>query len=288
MEGRILDGVEFPRERCFRSGVVRDARAPGLGAVLQGREVQRGEHLPDALLELVHDRLHDLLEHVATPAVGRVALHALLTLLPAGSGVVGNRLGLGEHSLRMMRPMTDAHPSGPERSSEHAGSHLPLTIDAGIDRRVVEGQIGRPPRAMAGVAARCAFGLPAVTRQAPTDDAGRPFPTAYYLTCPHLVRQVDRLEAAGGVRRYEELLASDAQLRAATDRSHERHRALDDRGANIAASSDPARLKCLHAHAAFALAAGDHPLGEQVLAEAAPRWCDDARCVALAPAVDAE
>jgi hypothetical protein len=62
-------------------------------------------------------------------------------------------------------------------------------------------------------------------------------------------------------------------------RSLARQRAPHDRGANIAASSDPERLKCLHAHAAFELAMGDHPLGQRVLAEASPRWCDDARCV---------
>jgi hypothetical protein len=189
----------------------------------------------------------------------------------------------------MMRAMTDAHPFEPERTSDETGPHTPpLTVDERVDRHVVEGQIGRTPRAMAGVAARCAFGLPAVTHQAPIDDHGKPFPTAYYLTCPHLVKQVDRLEAAGGVRRYEERMAADPQLRAATDRANERHQAIDARGANIAASSDPARLKCLHAHAAFALADGDHPLGAAVLAEAAPRWCDDARCVALAPTLDAE
>jgi hypothetical protein len=127
-----------------------------------------------------------------------------------------------------------------------------------------------------------------VTHQAPIDDQGRPFPTAFYLTCPHLVKQIDRLEAAGGVRRYEELLEADEELRAATDRSNERHRAIDGRDANIAASSDPAHLKCLHAHAAFALAEGNHPLGDRVLVEAAPRWCDDGRCVSLAPAIDAE
>lgn len=182
----------------------------------------------------------------------------------------------------MMRAMTDAHSSAGERSSVGPASHVALTADAEVDRRVVEGQIGRSPRAMAGVAARCAFGMPAVTRQAPTDDEGRPFPTACYLTCPHLVKRIDRLEAAGGVRRYEELLEQDPALREATDRANARHAALDDRGANIAASSDPARLKCLHAHAAFALADGDHPLGARVLAEAAPRWCDDARCVSLA------
>lgn len=186
----------------------------------------------------------------------------------------------------MMRAMTDAHPSIPERTSDDGPSPIPtdepVVEDPAVDRRIVEGQIGRHPRAMAGVGARCVFGLPAVTRQAPTDDEGHPFPTAFYLTCPHLVKQVDRLEAAGGVRRYEELMASDPDLHEATMRSHERHQQVDDRGANIAASSDPERLKCLHAHAAFELAMGDHPLGQRVLAEAAPRWCDDARCVSLA------
>lgn len=177
-----------------------------------------------------------------------------------------------------MRAMTDAHPSDAERTSAADPAHPRDELD----RRIVARQIGREPRAMAGVAARCAFGFPAVTRQAPTDDSGRPFPTACYLTCPWLVRQVDRLEAGGGVRRYEQLLQEDPELHAATMRSHERHAALDGRGANIAASSDPERLKCLHAHAAFELAHGEHPLGAKVLAEAAPRWCDDARCTSLA------
>ncbi|MCW2924852.1 MAG: uncharacterized protein JWM98_2256 [Thermoleophilia bacterium] len=183
----------------------------------------------------------------------------------------------------MMRAMTDAHLLGSERTSDDGEPP-----DPALDRRVVAGQIGRHPRAMAGVAARCVFGMPAVTRQAATDDDGRPFPTAYYLTCPHLVRQVDRLEAAGGVRRWEDAMAADPDLRAATDAAHERHAAIDGRGARIAQASDPDRLKCLHAHAAFALAEGDHPLGAAVLAEAAPRWCDDARCIAFTrpPAAD--
>lgn len=182
----------------------------------------------------------------------------------------------------MMRAMTDAHPSNAERTSPPADSHAATVPTDEVDRRIVAGQIGREPRAMAGVAARCPFGMPAVTHQAPRDDADRPFPTAYYLTCPHLVKQVDRLEAAGGVRRYEDLLAVDEDLRDATMRAHVRHAAVDDRGANIAASTNPLHPKCLHAHVAFELAAGDHPLGQRVLAEAAPRWCDDARCTTLA------
>lgn len=167
--------------------------------------------------------------------------------------------------------MADATDPADERSTA-----IP---DAATDRRIVAAQIGRAPRAMAGVAARCVYGLPAVTRQAPADEDGRPFPTAYYLTCPHLVRQVDRLEAAGGVVAAEHALAEDPELDAATLRAHARHAAIDQRGSNIAASTDPHRLKCLHAHAAFALAEGDHPLGARVLADAAPRWCDDARCI---------
>ncbi len=182
----------------------------------------------------------------------------------------------------MMRLMTDAHPSNRERTSVDGDAHLAADApDDATDRRIVAGQIGRTPRAMACVAARCPFGMPAATHQAPRDDAGHPFPTAFYLTCPHLVKQIDRLEAAGGVRRYEQLLEYDETLRAATMRSHERHAAVDDRGANIAASSNPLHPKCLHAHAAFQLAMGDHPLGASVLAEAAPRWCDDARCTAF-------
>jgi hypothetical protein len=151
-----------------------------------------------------------------------------------------------------------------------------------VDRAVVAAQIGREPRAMAGVGARCPYGLPAVTHQAPHDDRGAPFPTAHYLTCPHLVRRIDRIEAAGGVRRHEQRMAADPELTAATERAHAVHARIDDRGARIAGAGDPQRLKCLHAHAAFALAQGDHPLGAEVLREAGQRWCDDGRCVTAA------
>lgn len=185
--------------------------------------------------------------------------------------------------MRMMLPMTDAR--HPEYDKIDGNGIAPAAQHSReIDRAVVEGQIGRRARAMAGVGARCVYGFPAATRQAPTDENGRPFPTAFYLTCPHLVKQIDRLEAAGGVRAAEQAIAEDPALHAATMASHARHAALDERGHNIAASSDPERLKCLHAHAAFELAMGDHPLGARVLQDAAPRWCDDARCASLAPA----
>jgi Protein of unknown function (DUF501) len=40
----------------------------------------------------------------------------------------------------------------------------------------------------------------------------------------------------------------------------------------IAGARDPARLKCLHAHVAFALAQPGYELGERIAAEVARRW----------------
>ena len=59
----------------------------------------------------------------------------------------------------------------------------------------------------------------------------------------------------------------------------------EDRGASlelgIGGSANPAKLKCLHAHAAFALARPGYRLGDEILAEVEPRWpvrcCSDPR-----------
>ena len=67
---------------------------------------------------------------------------------------------------------------------------------------IVAKQLGRRPRAFLKVAYECPFGRPAVTVQKPYDEHGKPFPTTYYLTCPHVVAAVSRLEAAGGVERF--------------------------------------------------------------------------------------
>src|SRR5215218_908649 len=58
------------------------------------------------------------------------------------------------------------------------------------ERAIVAAQLGREPRAFRRVVVRCPFGRPAVTEQSPYDDSGEPFPTTYYLTCPHLVAAV--------------------------------------------------------------------------------------------------
>ncbi|MDQ4030093.1 MAG: DUF501 domain-containing protein [Actinomycetota bacterium] len=154
------------------------------------------------------------------------------------------------------------------------------------DRAVVERQLGRPTRAFRRVARRCPFGLPAVTEQAPYDAAGAPFPTTYYLTCPHAVAAVSRLEAAGGVERWSERTAADEELSASLARATAEQRRLrrelagseagTDRGASlqlgIGGSRNPPQLKCLHAHVAFALARPGYELGERIIAELEPLW----------------
>ncbi len=152
------------------------------------------------------------------------------------------------------------------------------------DRALAERQLGRPARAFRRVAARCPHGFPAVTEQEPRTTDGTPFPTQFWLTCPWLVAAVSRVEAAGGVARFSGLAAVDPALAASlasADRDQRRLRPELDAG--IGGSRNPARLKCLHAHAAFALARPGYQLGERILAEAGERWCADARCASAEP-----
>jgi hypothetical protein len=165
------------------------------------------------------------------------------------------------------------------------------------DRAVVALQIGRTPRAFRRVVRRCPYGRPAVTEQWPFDDAGRPFPTTYYLTCRHLVAAVSRLEAAGGVERWSRIVAEDpglaASLQEATEKQRRIRRSLalrqDERDGEgsldlgIGGSSHPGRLKCLHAHVAFGLANQEYELGWRILAEVEEPWPGDGCCTRGGP-----
>jgi uncharacterized protein len=147
------------------------------------------------------------------------------------------------------------------------------------DERVVSWQLGRPARAFRGVAARCAYGFPAVTEQAPFGDDGAPFPTTYYLTCPWLVAEIARLEAGGGVERFSRAATQDPELALSlADADAEQRRLRPELPVGIAGSRTRENLKCLHAHAAFALARPGYRLGERILDEVDERWCPDARC----------
>jgi hypothetical protein len=157
------------------------------------------------------------------------------------------------------------------------------------DAAVIEAQLGRPPRGGVRVALRCPHGRPAVVEQDAYLAGGEPFPTTYYLTCPHAVSQIDGLEAAGGVARYERVLVEDALLHASYVAASRRQRALRrpaaemaDGGASlglgIAGVARDGAIKCLHAHAAFALAEPGYEVGLRILAEAEPVFPADRCC----------
>jgi hypothetical protein len=141
------------------------------------------------------------------------------------------------------------------------------------DREIVERQLGRAPRAFRRVAVRCPYGAPAVTEQEPFDAEGTPFPTQFWLTCNHLSTQVARVEAAGGVERWSDAADNEPELRASLARANDEQRTLrPELPGGIGGASRAGSLKCLHAHAAFALARPGYLLGDRILADAAPMW----------------
>jgi hypothetical protein len=120
---------------------------------------------------------------------------------------------------------------------------------------------------------RCPFGRPAVTEQAPLDERGRPFPTQYYVTCSYLVAAISRLEAAGGVQRWTRAVRADPELGRSLDAAQAEQRASrPELDAGIGGSTRSGSLKCLHAHAAFALARPGYVLGDRILAELPTPW----------------
>lgn len=161
------------------------------------------------------------------------------------------------------------------------------------DAATVARQLGRPVVPFTRVAARCPFGAPAVVETPPYSVDGTPFPTRLYLTCPSLRRRVGALEDAGLIRALEARVAASPGARdrlAAAQAADRRARAaafaadppaaapldggasLEHRG--IAGAGDDRRLKCLHAHAALALAEPAHLVGTWVLWRALPAgWC---------------
>jgi hypothetical protein len=153
------------------------------------------------------------------------------------------------------------------------------------DEAVVSWQLGRPARPFRRVAVRCAYGFPAVVEQPPFAPDGAPFPTTYYLTCPWLATAIARIEAGGGVERWSDLAARDPRLRASLERADEEQRRIrPELDVGIGGTRNPLKLKCLHAHAAFALARPGYELGERILDEVDDRWCPDGRCAAAAGA----
>src|SRR5690349_17456021 len=83
---------------------------------------------------------------------------------------------------------------------------------AARDLAIVAEQLGREPRGVVSVAARCVCGRPTVVRTAPRLPDGTPFPTTFYLTCPPAIAAVSTLEAGGAMREMTARLADEPEL----------------------------------------------------------------------------
>ena len=173
-------------------------------------------------------------------------------------------------------------------AGDASGSLAPMgsgddQIVSWADLEVLEEQLGRPPRGVVGVAARCVCGRPIVARTAPRLDDGTPFPTTFYLTCPAAVAAVSTLEATGVMKEMSARLVDDVGLGTAYLRAHSHYLAeravlgVVDEIAGISAGGMPTRVKCLHVLVAHALAAGPgvNPLGDEALAMIREIWRPD-------------
>ena len=147
---------------------------------------------------------------------------------------------------------------------------FPAPTDAEI--AVVSAQLGRPARGVIGIAARCVCGNPTVVATAPRLPDGTPFPTLYYLTHPVATAAISTLEATAVMPELAAELA-DPGVAAAYRAAHDSYLADRDavevveETAGFSAGGMPDRVKCLHALAGHALAAGPglNPIGDRAL-----------------------
>ncbi|WP_363300767.1 DUF501 domain-containing protein [Bifidobacterium sp.] len=158
------------------------------------------------------------------------------------------------------------------------------------DIALVTKQLGRFPRGMVAVGARCVCGRPLAVVTRPQLDDGTPFPTTCYLTSPEAVKAVSHLEANGVMREYNQLLNDNGTTRRAYEHAHRLYLAfrrelairLGDGEEHIAGTSAggmPTRVKCLHALLAQTLVMGSgvNPIGdltlERIQGEFSPTVC---------------
>lgn len=151
------------------------------------------------------------------------------------------------------------------------------------------------PSVIIGTARRCIFGFPSVVACSPLRD-GKPFPTTFWLTCPHLVKVCGALESEGAVTELERRRLEHSALWMEYNLFHARLRlllvepasarflrkyrggvweTLRRGGAGGIDYLPPARggAKCLHLQAASWLALGFHPAGSYLHKALVPLYC---------------
>ncbi|WP_183193125.1 DUF501 domain-containing protein [Bifidobacterium commune] len=146
------------------------------------------------------------------------------------------------------------------------------------DELMVTRQLGRFPRGMVAVGARCVCGRPLAVVTRPLLPDGTPFPTTCYLTSPEAVKAASRVEADGSMKDYTDLVEHDEPIHERYNYAHQLYLAfrhelatrLGDSEEHIEGTSAggmPVRVKCLHALIAQTLVMGEgvNPIGDMVM-----------------------
>jgi len=157
------------------------------------------------------------------------------------------------------------------------------------ERKIIELQLDREINNFLKVVRYCPFDYPAVVLVNPYKD-NLPAPTIYWLTCPYLNYEIDRLESESNLIDYlgealkkddefrvkmksahskyaeeRRKLLSDKQLRQAEEVSEDLFKTLKFSG--VGGIKDFKGIKCLHTHLADYLAGADNPAGEIVFSK---------------------
>lgn len=158
------------------------------------------------------------------------------------------------------------------------------------DKNIVKRQLGRFPRGMVAVGARCVCGRPLAVITRPCLEDGTPFPTTCYLTSPEAVKAASHLEAQGFMKECNDLLNSNEEVAKKYEYAHKvylefrkelanRLNDSEEHIKNMSAGGMPVRVKCLHALLAQSLVMGKgvNPIGdivlEKIASEFSPKVC---------------
>ncbi|KLO21544.1 hypothetical protein X275_08895 [Marinitoga sp. 1197] len=171
---------------------------------------------------------------------------------------------------------------------------MDITTPTKKDIEIIEKQINREPHKIISIPKRCSFGFPQVIQSFPLKD-GKPFPTLYWLTCPHLTKEVGKLEASGKIKEWEEEIKNSENLKelylnAHLEEKEKRNAFLKDQeiwiikrfeNIGIGGIKNFESIKCLHLQLASYLGGTKNPIGERVWHSIEKTECENCICCLL-------
>jgi hypothetical protein len=168
-----------------------------------------------------------------------------------------------------------------ELTLEESSAYLYSLNWANMDRVVLPKQMKKKsvPTNYYRCASRCKYGFPQVIESFPLK-SGEPFPTSYYIVCPHLKYHLSKLEESGVITSLDETKNTKAYHQVDAYYSKERkdrlnhsllnYQEIEKRFSNalelgIGGIKDQKGIKCLHLHVATYLAKLQDPVGLKVM-----------------------